>query len=224
MSFSIELSTAPLVQGSVRAAAASPDSSFPAVLQGALGQDPGNSLERIFARAAEKYNLPENLLKAIGYIESRFTTDAVSSAGAMGVMQLMPQTAAYLGVTNAFDPEQNIMGAAKLLSEHLEQYKGDMGLALAAYNCGVGTVAKYGNTVPPFTQNYIRLINEVMEGDLTLPAGAVAPVSSPGGGFDRPMVYARPGSGDLDSLGYLFLLKMFERMTGDREEDKRILP
>ena len=87
------------------------------------------SMDSIFEEAAEKYNVPINLLMAVGKAESGFNADAVSSAGAQGVMQLMPSTAAALGVDNAFDARSNIMGGAKYLSQKLQQYNGDVDLA-----------------------------------------------------------------------------------------------
>lgn len=121
------------------------------------------SLDSIFQEAAEKYNVPVNLLKAIGKAESNFDPNVVSSAGACGVMQLMPGTAKYLGVTDSFDPEQNIMGGSKYISEMLNKYDGDVKLALAAYNAGSGNVAKYGG-IPPFeeTQNYVVKVTKYM--------------------------------------------------------------
>ena len=121
------------------------------------------SLDDIFEKAAKKYNLPLNLLKAIGKAESGFDPNAVSPSGAQGVMQLMPKTAEYLGVKDPFDPEQNIMGGAKYISEMLKKYDGDVNLALAAYNAGMGNVAKYGG-IPPFkeTQNYVVKVNQFM--------------------------------------------------------------
>ena len=118
--------------------------------------DESKSMDDIFKRAAKKYNVPENLLKAIGKAESNFNPNAVSRSGAQGVMQLMPATAKELGVTDSFDPEQNIMGGAKYISGLLKKYQGDTKLALAAYNAGSGNVAKYGG-IPPFkeTQNYV---------------------------------------------------------------------
>lgn len=131
------------------------------------------SLDDIFKRAAKKYNVPENLLKAIGKAESNFNPKAVSRAGAQGVMQLMPATAKDLGVTDSFDPEQNIMGGAKYISGLLKKYQGDTKLALAAYNAGSGNVAKYGG-IPPFkeTQNYVvkvmKYAGQELDGEIAL--------------------------------------------------------
>lgn len=117
------------------------------------------SMDEIFAKAAAKYNVPVDLLKAIGKAESDFNPNAVSKAGAQGVMQLMPATAKELGVTDSFDAEQNIMGGAKYISGMLRKYNGDTKLALAAYNAGSGNVKKYGG-IPPFkeTQNYVKKV------------------------------------------------------------------
>ncbi|HHT88498.1 MAG TPA: lytic transglycosylase domain-containing protein [Clostridiales bacterium] len=130
------------------------------------------NLDEIFERASIKYNVPVNLLKAIGKAESDFRPNAVSKSGAQGVMQLMPGTAAELGVTDAFDPEQNIMGGAKHFSYLMKLYEGDVKLALAAYNAGTGNVKKYGG-IPPFeeTQNYVVKVMKYMEQDFT--AGTV---------------------------------------------------
>lgn len=116
-------------------------------------------LDAIFDEAASKYGVDAKFLKAIAKCESDFSTECTSRSGAMGIMQLMPQTAASLGVTNAYDPYQNIMGGARYISEKLAQYNGDKSLALAAYNAGSGNVAKYGG-IPPFkeTQNYIAKV------------------------------------------------------------------
>ena len=134
-----------------------------------------SELEAIFQKAADTYDVPVELLKAVGKAESNFNPDAVSHCGAMGIMQLMPATAKSLGVTDAFDPEQNIMGGAKYLSDKLKAYDGDITLALAAYNAGPGNVAKYGG-VPPFkeTQNYIKKIYGYMGEDIQLPDSITA--------------------------------------------------
>lgn len=117
------------------------------------------SLDAIFQKASEKYDVPVSLLKAIGKAESDFNPNAVSGAGAQGVMQLMPATAKSLGVTNSFDAEQNIMGGAKYIKQMLDRYDGNTKLALAAYNAGSGNVQKYGG-IPPFkeTQNYVKKV------------------------------------------------------------------
>lgn len=126
------------------------------------------SMDAIFQEAADTYGVPVNLLKAVGMVESNFNQYAQSAAGAQGVMQLMPSTAASLGVTDPFDARQNIMGGAKLLAQNLDMYNGDVDLALAAYNAGPGNVDAYGG-VPPFpeTQNYVATVKEYMGSELS---------------------------------------------------------
>lgn len=128
-------------------------------------------LEAIFQKAADTYNISLDLLKAVAKAESDFNPNCTSSSGAMGIMQLMPGTAKELGVTNAYDPEENIMGGAKYLAENLEIFKGDVSLSLAAYNAGRGAVEKY-NGIPPYkeTQNYVKKILGFLEdSNITIP-------------------------------------------------------
>ena len=136
-------------------------------------------LDAIFELAGQKYNLSPDLLKAVAKTESNFRPDVVSRAGAMGIMQLMPGTARGLGVTDAFDPYQNIMGGAKYLRQMLDRYNGDLELALAAYNAGPGNVKKYGG-VPPFreTQNYIKKVTGLLGGG-PITAGTIEYRGSP---------------------------------------------
>lgn len=121
------------------------------------------SMNDIFEQAADKYNVPIELLKAVGKAESDYNPYAVSKCGAQGVMQLMPATAKELGVNDSFDAEQNIMGGAKYISALLNKYNGETRLAIAAYNAGSGNVAKYGG-IPPFdeTQHYVKKVMNYM--------------------------------------------------------------
>ena len=112
--------------------------------------------QSFFREASDTYGVDVALLEAVAKAESNFRADAVSSSGAIGIMQLMPFTAEELGVNAPYDPRENIMGGAKLLASLLDKYDGDKELALAAYNAGSGNVDKYGG-IPPFqeTQNYV---------------------------------------------------------------------
>lgn len=110
----------------------------------------------IIKEASAKYGVPENIIRGIIKAESDFDPRSHSSAGAMGVMQLMPDTAKEMGVTDPWDIRQNIMGGTGYYAKMLKMFNGDHQMALAAFNAGPGNVKKYGG-IPPFkeTQNYV---------------------------------------------------------------------
>lgn len=116
--------------------------------------------DKIISKAAGKFNLDVALIKAVIKAESNFNHQAVSPAGAKGLMQLMPRTANALNVEDVFHPENNIEGGARYLRYLLNLYRGNLTLALAAYNAGEGAVAKYNYNVPPYreTQTYIKRV------------------------------------------------------------------
>jgi hypothetical protein len=116
-------------------------------------------IEESIQKAAAKYSLPPGLIRAVIRAESNFQVDAVSRAGAKGLMQLMPATAKELGVTDSFDVNQNIDGGAKYLRRMLDRFGGNIKKALAAYNAGPGTVMKYDGQVPyPETRQYVKRV------------------------------------------------------------------
>ena len=117
----------------------------------------GSNIDSLIKTYAQRYRLDESLVYAVIRVESNFNPNAVSSAGASGLMQLMPATGAEMGVTDLFDPAQNIAGGTQYLSKMLALFGNNLSLALAGYNAGPGAVREH-NGIPPFreTQNYVQ--------------------------------------------------------------------
>lgn len=120
-----------------------------------LGFSVPSSLESIFQKAAKKYGVDVKILETIGYNESRFQATATSSSGAQGIMQLMPSTAKSYGVTNAYDPEQNIMAGAHIISDKLKEFNGNLDLAIGAYACGSGAIHRNGDKLTTAAKYYV---------------------------------------------------------------------
>jgi hypothetical protein len=118
-------------------------------------------LDRLIAHSGDKYDIDPTLIYLVMREESRFNYRAVSRVGARGLMQLMPGTAARLGVRNIHDPVENVDAGTRYLRTLLEMFSGDVNLALAAYNAGEGAVLRYGRRIPPYreTMNYVWRIN-----------------------------------------------------------------
>ena len=204
----------------IRQRAASGSSSFSNALKRSQISSGNVDLDEIFEAAGKKFNISPDLLKAVAKVESNFRPEVVSRAGAMGIMQLMPGTAKYLGVTDPFDPEQNIMGGAKYLKEQLDRFDGDVKLALAAYNAGWPTVIKHGG-IPPFrqTQNYVPKVLGYLGGD-ELTAGMTTY-----NGFDvSDKVKESPASGSFDfieTLSQMMFVKIIEMQMNSSNDDKK---
>ncbi len=137
--------------------------SFSSALKKAINvQDGGDQdqVKQMVSAAAQKYQVPENFALAVAKAESGYDAQAVSAAGASGVMQLMPDTAAMLGVSDTLNPKQNIDGGVRYLGMMLQKFNGDYRLAAAAYNAGPGAVEQYGG-VPPYSETRAYVDNVI---------------------------------------------------------------
>jgi soluble lytic murein transglycosylase-like protein len=124
---------------------------------------PAHAYEGLIREAAALYRLDSSLIRSIMQAESAFDPSAVSRAGAMGLMQIMPDIADAFGVVHPFDPRENIMAGARLLRELLDQHHGNVKLAIASYNAGPTAVSDYGG-VPPFreTLGYVKKVTNLI--------------------------------------------------------------
>jgi soluble lytic murein transglycosylase-like protein len=155
------------------------DTVAPVIVPGSKSTRAGSEFDEIIAEHAALHDVPEELVRAVIQAESNFNPMALSSKGAMGLMQLMPETAADLGVRNAFNPIENIRGGTKYLKQLLERYDNNKALALAAYNAGPANVEKYGQRVPPFreTQDYVQKILRSLKAAAPPPQAAARPAT-----------------------------------------------
>jgi soluble lytic murein transglycosylase-like protein len=135
---------------------------------------PDANLEPMIARHSDAQNLDPKLVRALIQAESGYNVKAVSNKGAIGLMQLMPDTASELNILNPYDPDQNIRGGTMYLRQMLDHFAGKVELAIAAYNAGPGAVEKHGG-IPPFaeTRDYVRRVLALWRGaEMNLPAAA----------------------------------------------------
>ena len=173
---SIVVSPKPVTEVRVAAAVVPPR------IAGVASADPEpaalSGIDDAVRQIAAEHALPPQLIHSVIKVESNYNARAISSKGALGLMQLIPATARRFGVSDAFNPVQNIQGGAKYLRYLLDLYDGNYPLALAAYNAGEGAVARYGG-VPPFaeTQNYVILVRRQLE--LARKAAAVKTAAAP---------------------------------------------
>jgi soluble lytic murein transglycosylase-like protein len=162
-------------------------------LAGKLVPVPSADLEPLIQRQSDSQNLDPKLVKAVIQVESGYNHKALSNKGAMGLMQLMPDTASLFNVRNAFDPEENLRAGTRYLRQLLDRFAGRVELALAGYNAGPGAVEKHGG-VPPYaeTRDYVKQVMMLYRGDHGGLGGAFAPLrfaaASPGiaGGSPAP--------------------------------------
>jgi hypothetical protein len=126
---------------------------------------PSHALEELIFDHAYGEDLDPRLVQAVIQVESGYNPKALSNKGAMGLMQLMPDTATELAVSDPYDPEQNVRGGTTYLRRMMDRFAGDLELALAAYNAGPDAVAKYQG-VPPFpdTQDYVTMVLKLLDG------------------------------------------------------------
>jgi soluble lytic murein transglycosylase-like protein len=122
-----------------------------------------DDFDPLIKEASQKFGVRENLIRAVIKAESDFDPEAESSSGAVGLMQLLPSTAREVGVNDLYDPSENITGGTRYLSGLIDRYSGNLEMALAAYNWGLGNLARSPNRLPQETQDYVQRVLNYME-------------------------------------------------------------
>lgn len=155
-----------------------------------------DAFDGIIQHAANTHGVPAGLIKAVMHTESGFNVNARSPVGAQGLMQLMPATARRFNVSDAYDPQQNIMAGARYLAWLIKRFNGNMDFALAGYNAGEGNVDKYGG-IPPFreTQDYVRRVNSRLQNlysNASLSAGSSTSIPSNAKVIAKSANYQKP--------------------------------
>ena len=168
--FQVGSGTIQLAAADIASIEVSPDAVSTAAHAHQAPKEQAPSPEALVAKAAAEQALDANFVRSVAKIESGFQAQAVSAKGALGLMQLMPRTAAQLGV-DALRPEENARGGARYLRDLLLQYHGNSALALAAYNAGPGAVSKYGG-VPPYAETRRYIVKVTREYDSLQKAAA----------------------------------------------------
>ncbi len=135
----------------------------PSVVRVRNASDRARQYEPIIRQASETYGVDAGLIRAVIRAESNFRNESTSPKGAMGLMQIMPETAKDLGIRDAYDAQENIMGGTRYLKGLLDRYRGDVPTALAAYNWGMGNVERRPEKLPQETRVYINRIQQFMD-------------------------------------------------------------
>jgi hypothetical protein len=136
---------------------------IPSVVRVRKASDRARQYEPVIQEASKTYGVDPELIRAVIRAESNFKNESTSPKGAMGLMQIMPETAKDLGIRDGYDPRENIMGGTRYLKGLLERYRGDVPTALAAYNWGMGNVERRPEKLPRETQVYINRIQKYMD-------------------------------------------------------------
>jgi soluble lytic murein transglycosylase-like protein len=190
---SVTVTSKPVAEQRVTEALVAPRVVSPVAVAAAPTAPPATSIDEAIEQIAAQVSLKPQVIHSVIKVESNYNPFAISPKGAQGLMQLIPATARRFGVSNVFNPAENIEGGSKYLKYLLDLYGGNYALALAAYNAGEAAVAKYGG-VPPFpeTQNYLILVARQLQEAKKAEAAKQKTIAA---GQSRPQAETRPAAG-----------------------------